>query len=586
MDPREELAALRRLAELEAKAKGGTPQAQTARVPQRKGVVDNINGALATLNRNLIVGDEMAAAGGMVTRTARDAMAGKAGRNALEFLQNAGRNYGAALDQQNAMEDAFAAENPYGAAVARTVGQGASMLVPAGAALNATRGLNMARGAVSAALPAAGMALMDRGTIQERLSNANKAAAISGLFGGTMGAFQQALPKVPKEVKVSPEVALLAREGVQLTPGQMRGGVRRAAEEAGGSLPLVGEAIASRRREGIETFNRAVVNRALKPLGETLPERVSTGSDAVKYAGDLISKGYDEALPSALIADDPQFAQDVTDAFGNLNTLTPENYQRAQSIINDRLFGRLPKGGKIDGETYKKIQSGLDFEVRRFGRSTDPDQNAMSDAIQSVQTALEKSARRQDPEFASKIDALDRGWAELSRLETAAAKSTDMSGVFTPAQYRQAISAGESRVRNRGVARGEAMSQDLASAALKVLPQQMPNSGTADRALWALLAQSPISAGAAGMVGGPLAGLAAAGGTAATVGGLAAGRAAYSPKAIQAANTALQAGLPGPARQAALAELEALAAKDQNLRGLYSQVLARLGAISAQVPAQ
>ena len=107
----------------------GSPQAQTAtRVPQRKGIVDNINGVLATLNRNLIVGDELAAAGGMVTRTARDAMAGKAGRNPLEFLQNAGRNYGAALDQQNAMEDSFAAENPYGAAVARTAGQGALLI--------------------------------------------------------------------------------------------------------------------------------------------------------------------------------------------------------------------------------------------------------------------------------------------------------------------------------------------------------------------------------------------------------------------------------------------------------------------------
>lgn len=582
MDQREELAALRRLAELEAKAGGRTAQASTSKIPQRKSAVDNITGALANFNRGLGIGDELAGGAGGLVNTARDIMRGQAGRNPQEFMQNVGQNMQASMAQQRAIEDQYMASNPYAATAAKTAGQGMTMFVPGGQAIQGGRLMNAARGAVTAAVPAAAFGLADRGTVNERIANAKTAAAVGGLIGGGFGAASKTAPSLPATKKVNEDVAMLVREGVPLTPGQIKGGMTRTAEDALMSTPIMGPAIAARRREGVEGFNRAVVNRALKPLGEDLPSNIQTGTEAIKYAGDLISKGYDEALPGVIIADDPTFSGDVVKAFDDLQTLTPENFKRAQDIINNRLFSRLPKDGKITGETYKQIQSGLDFEVRRYGRATDPDQNAIGEALKSVQSALENTARRQDPDFAAKIDALDRGWAELSRLETAGAKSTDMSGVFTPSQYRQAIVSGESRVRNRGVARGEAMSQDLAGAGLRVLPPQMPDSGTASRAMWGSLVGAPGSIAGAAAFGGPPAALGVATGLAATGGALSAGRAAYSPQAIAAANAALRVRVPGPARDAAMAQLQALAARDPAAAQLYQQVAATLGyAVSA-----
>jgi hypothetical protein len=95
MDQREELAALRRLAELEAKAKGGTPQAQTARVPQRtsqalgfgKGLfapVDNASRYLESAIRSATDGTTI----GYGLNTASQALRGAIPKSVVDFIDN------------------------------------------------------------------------------------------------------------------------------------------------------------------------------------------------------------------------------------------------------------------------------------------------------------------------------------------------------------------------------------------------------------------------------------------------------------------------------------------------------------------
>lgn len=539
---------------------------------------ENFAGAMANVNRGLVVGDEIQ--GGL--RAVENVVRGKSKidtSSAPNIFSSIGGAFNQGMSEQRAQEDQFTAEHPVIANQARGVGMAATAAVPTGPTANifanSGRIANMARGAGVAALQAGTYAQLDRGTAAERAKAVVSAATnpITLGLGAAAGAISTPrVKKPPKPRRINPDVEMLSREGVQLTPGQMRGGLAKGAEDASTSLPIMGEAVAARRTEGVQTFNRAVVNRALKPVGETLPADIPAGVDAVKYAGDLLSKGYETAIPGKIVRADPGFADDVRAALQNVDTLTPESQANLQRILEQRLTSRIPQNGNVDGALYKQIQSELDFEVSRFSKATDPDQRAMGDAIESIQTAMENAARRQDPAFAAKIDALDRGWAELGRIETAAAKSADLSGVFTPAQYAQSIRSADGRVRRRGVARGEALSQDLAGAGVRVLPSKMPDSGTAGRAAWGMVASAP-GAVLGAITGGGVGALAGIGGTAA---GLGAMSTRYSPKAIEAANKALSARISAPARDAALAELAKIAARDPTAQALYRQVAARL----------
>lgn len=520
-------------------------------------------GFMANVNRGLLIGDELAAGASALVNAAT-------GKGPQGFRAN--------MAAQRRVEDDYRADRPKAAALGIGTGNAISALVPVGQsgalAAQATRGINMARGATTSALSGAAYALGDRGTAQERLKAASNPAmlATSAALGAGMSALAPAVKKV-KPAKVDPDVALLNQEGVSLTPGQMRGGVARAAEDSATSLPILGTSVAERRTEGIRSFNRATLNRALKPIGDSVPEGMS-GTEAIQYAGDRLSKGYDDAIPGRMIRADSGFADDVRKALDNIDTLTPQAVERLSNILDQRVTSRLPQNGAMDGAMYKQIQSDLDYEVSRFSGATDPDLRAVGDVIQGVQSALEGAARRQDPKFAARIDALDRGWAELARIESAASKSADLSGMFTPAQYRQAIVSADKRVRRRGVARGEALSQDLASAALRVLPSKIPDSGTAGRGMWGILASAPGAALGA-VTGGGVGALAGIGGTAAGLSALSKG--VYSPRAIEAANQALSAKVGSAAQSQALNDLQAMAANSPEARRVLNTVLTRLG---------
>ena len=549
------------------KLTGGLDFSSRAR---RGGVVETIAGGMANFNRGTGFLDEMAAAGGVLTGVVT-------GRHKL--TDPVVETYQKELAYQRGTEDQFAAERPRWALGLKGLGMGSTTVVPVGGAANVFaqggRIANAARGATLAGGQAALYAAADRGTAGERLSAASRAAVDPlTLALGAGGGALAATPR-PKTVKrVNRDVQAMAAEKIRMTPGQIRGGVAKAAEDAGTSQPFLGTEIEARRTEGLEDFTLALARRALRPAGIDLPENVAAGTAAIKYAGDQLSDGYKAAIPSRVVRADPGFAADVQTALANIDTLTDASRARLASILDKRLTSRLPQNGQMDGALYKKIQSELDFEVERFAAANDPDQRAMGDAIKEVQSAPENAARRQDPAFAARIDALDRGWSELGRLETAAAKSSDLSGIVTPKQYANAVRAGDNRVRRRGVARGEALSQDFAGAAMRVLPSQIPDSGSAGRAAWGMASAVPGAVGGA-LVGGAPGAIVGMGGTAAT---LSAASRMYRPEAIQAANAALASRIGSQGQREALAALADMAKRDPATLYLYRQVAARLSA--------
>lgn len=566
--------------------------------PERKrSLTEDVTGFMANVNRGLGIGDEIAAGG----QTVVNALAGRVP------VQNIAQDFRRNMAAQRQTEDRYSVARPRAAALGRGTGNALAAVVPGGntaaAFANSARGVNALRGATTGALAGAGYAAVDRGTARERLAAAANPAtlALSAAGGAVGGALAPARPRPVR--RVDPNVEILAREGVQMTPGQMRGGLAKAAEDAATSLPIVGDAIQESRRRGVESFNQAVVNRTLNPFGESLPEGIEPGSDAIRFAGDRLSQGYDDLLPEGGMVVDDGLREAFRELGETTQTLTPEHRERLRSILESRVISRLQDvpaeqfdnvligdgplpspTQRMDGETYKHVQSELKREAARFKKSLDVDLQDVGAALESVSNAMQAAAGRQNPQFASRLSELDAGWAQLVRAENAAKNTPD--GVFTPLQYDRAVRAATATTRGRGAARGEALGQDLSRAARDVLPSTLPDSGTARRGLIGMAVSAPGAA-----IGGGLGGVAGAvGGVAATGATLGAASRLYTPQAIQAANVALNARISDQERRIALQTLQQLAAENPEVQQLFRDVMSRLpraaGVGSAQLSAQ
>lgn len=525
----------------------------------KRNAYGEVAGFMANVNRGLGVGDELAAG----AKTVGNIFSGKTP------MQDVVPDFKRSMASQRSIEDSYTADRPKMAALARGTGMAATAAIPAGNTANlfanSSRLANMGRGAVTALGQGAAYAAVDRGSGAERLDAASRASrdpltATVGAVGGGLSPARRSSPR-----QVSPEVRALAAEGIEMTPGQMAGGAVKQIEDAATSVPILGPAITGARKRGLESFNRAAVNRALKPIGETLPEGVAAGTDAVKHAGDRLSASYEKVLPEGRVQPDKRFAVEVRKIGPIAETMSEGAQKSLQDIIAKRVTNiSKADGGVLSGQRFKQVEKGLDYEIARFNGSRDPDHQATVEALKIVKSSIQNAAMRQNPRFALAKKGIDRGWAELVRIENAAAKTGAEGGVFTPAQYDSAVRMGSDTVRRRGYARGEALGQDLATAGRAVLPSKVGDSGTATRGMVGL-----VLGGGAGVAGGPL-------GVAASAGGLALASKGYSPKAIAYANKILGERIAKADQAAALSGLRQLAQNDPKARELYRQVVARL----------
>lgn len=546
----------------------------------RRDAIGLMTGALANVNRGLGIGDELAAAG----RTAGNVVTGRVP------LSGVVEDYRQSMGRQRLLEDTFAAEHPVAAPLAKGVGNALTVAAPGGTSAEvmaaAPRMVNAARGAGAAALAAGTYALADRGTLRERLAATGAAMTnpvVLGL-GAAGGALGPAKPRMTKPI--SEDVIALREKGVPLTPGQMRGGVAKAAEDALTSTPILGTAIQDARSSGVEGFNHAVANEALAPVGLKVPETVPAGHETVAYVEKQLGGLYDKVIPNRQVLADPEFKSTVSDRLGEIaQDMTEEGRKRLAGIIDQRVTQRFGAGDAIDGETFQRIQSGLSTVKARFSASQDVDQRAIGDAIGVVQEELRNAAARQDPAFAAQKSAIDTGWALFKRMQGAAASPGAEAGVFTPAQYGGAARRADRSVDKGATARGSAVGQEFANSARAVLPNKVPDSGTANRGAWAMGASAPGAMISGLMTGGPVGAAGVAAGYGGTLAGLKLAAGAYSPKAIELANAALDARISRQAQAAALEELRRMSTEGPKLAQLYQKVSKAVSRAAGVIPA-
>jgi hypothetical protein len=283
--------------------------------------------------------------------------------------------------------------------------------------------------------------------------------------------------------------------GVELTPGQVVGGAAQRVEDQLTSFPL---GIDAARRRGIESFNRAVADEVLAPLGLQAPRDVPAGRDLLQAVERTIQSAYDDALSRIPpLRPDAEFAQRLSEIAAT-RFLTPAAQQQFREAITQRVLPRL-QSDTIDPQAFQTVTSELGSLARSYQGSSETALRELADAFRSTREAFFDLLARRSPEAAQRIQAANNAYAGLTRMQAAAAMQGATEGIFTPAQFSHAVRQADPSLRHTAYARGDALLQELSDAARAVLPQTVPDSGTAGRALTGLL----VSGGASSWMNSP-----------------------------------------------------------------------------------
>lgn len=341
----------------------------------------------------------------------------------------------------------------------------------AGAAL--TPEVKGAQALVDGGVGAASGFLSSDGDLKERAL----AGAMGGALGGGLSAVTRAQPRLPQRAQGPRE--LLMAEGVPLTPGQAVGG--RGFESMMTSIPVIGGGIKKAEDRAIDGLNRAAINRALKPIGQSLPKKVPVGHEGVAYSADVISKGYDDVLAPVTLIPDADFGAAIAAIRADAEEI-PGIGAALDSIIRNRIEKRA-SSGQLTGREWKQIDSELAAKSRAYSRSLDPLNHEGADLIDDMRGAMRDLLERSAPDVAPEVRKLNEAFANQVRVERAARRAE--GGRFTPAQLDSAVAMSDASSRGAHGARGKALMQDLSNAA-RVVMKPYPDSGTAGRTLNAL----------------------------------------------------------------------------------------------------
>lgn len=365
----------------------------------------------------------------------------------------------------------------------------------------------------------------------------------TGLAGGALGrGVSRTAGRLVAGVRDNATRAL-NREGVPLTVGQALGGVAKTTEDRLAGLPVVGDAINARRTEGLEGFNRAAFDEALAPINATTGGQIGQGG--INAVQDATSGAYDRALNGLVVQADAPFARDMLGAFQDANRLPQTVRDNARDTLSLRVgdnfaYGAGPNGQilpMMTGNDFQQSIRGLRGDAASF--ASQPYGADFAGVTRAAEGALEGMVARQSPDTLPAYQAANSAYRNQQVVQNAvlaALNNPRGGGVFTPTQLGQAARANTIKFGGRNAAaRGDMPFNDLQQAAQSVLPAQIPDSGTAGRAVIPAVAAALAGGGGAAATDGTGAERAGAGlGTGAVAAALVA--APYS----QAGRTALQ----------------------------------------------
>jgi hypothetical protein len=377
------------------------------------------------------------------------------------------------------------------------------------------------RGAADAAgmyLPAAGIAkVTGPGLTQEvakTLATQPVVQTAAGMAGGAVGeatdspllgaATAMAVPvgigvgqrlANPVRASLPPEQSRLAgvaaQEGIPLTPGQQTGSrPLQAMESVFGTMPLTSGPQRAIQQGQSKAFNQAVLKRAGIEADTATPE-------ILEEASKRLGAQFDNLSNQTTINFDDDLLKSLNKVSERYATKLPTNVRPiVDSYVSD--LGKYADG--MPGTVYQQARSDLTRQAKATANS-DP---TLSMTLRGIRDALDDAAERSLPgELKQAWQDVRRQYGNLKTIEKAMSNTTSgaAAGDISPTQLSQAVKQGGN------YARGGGDLNELSRVGTAFLRDQVPNSGTAERAMMANL----LTGGVAGTVGigvNPLAGIA------------------------------------------------------------------------------
>lgn len=321
------------------------------------------------------------------------------------------------------------------------------------------------------------------GDLAARLKN----AGISGGVGAASTLGGNALSRIISP-KPAEGVSILINAGVKMTPGQRLGGAWKRAEDGATSIPFAGDMIRSAQRRAVGDFDTVVANKALSHVNARLPAD-TFGNEAVKFTERTIGDAYESVLKQVqTVQKDSQFANELATLQGMVRTspLPKEVKGQFDSVIKNQITGKFQGQNTMTAQTYKDAESELGRLASKYQADPSADKQLLGDALQEAQAALRTLLERSaGPGLAKDAKAANAAWAEFKRMQRASTFLGAEDGIFTPENYLNAVKALD-RSKDKGAfARGDALGQELAQDAVRVLGRKVPDSGTPFRTMMA-----------------------------------------------------------------------------------------------------
>lgn len=313
-----------------------------------------------------------------------------------------------------------------------------------------------------------------KGGDSERWANTGMGAGGSLLGAGlTRGAARIVSPNVRAPVRT------LMNEGVTPTPGQIMGGAAQVVEDKMTSLPVVGDAISASRRRALEAYNRAIYNRATAPIGARVDTPV--GRAGVEAVRDTLGNAYDDLLPRLRFQADEPFNAGIANLRQMAGNMPPQQAQQFERLLQQQVLDRMTPDGLMSGQTLKQVESELGRLVRGYRGDAVFDNRQLGDALREAQNLIRQTLTRSNPDLAEELARVNSGYSMYTKLRDAASRMGSKEGVVTPAQLSGAVRAADKSVGKGSFATGNAAMQDLSDAGVNVLGPKYPDSGSIGR---------------------------------------------------------------------------------------------------------
>jgi hypothetical protein len=346
-------------------------------------------------------------------------------------------------------------------------------LVPAArvAQLARAKGLStVGQAATAGAVGGAMQPVVGEGTFGEQKGQQVVLGAVTGPVGEKVvaGASRVLNPLVSKAEKTMRDL------GITPTTGQTLGGQFKTLEEFAENIPLVGQSIQNAKQRVLFDFNKSTINKALaKASDPTKQDKLSLpadviGRDAIEYASKTVSDKYDDVLSKISFDLDFSTTSKILSELSKAKSLSANQREKVAVTLNDIVLSKF-SGQKLDGKTYKGIESDLRQKASDYINSANASEKEVGYALSDVLKVLKKELYFQNPKQTPTLRRVDAAFSDLSVINVAAANSGAKSGVFTPQQFATAVRQQDPTIRKSSFAKGKAKGQDISDAALEVI---------------------------------------------------------------------------------------------------------------------